>query len=300
MKLPRSWPNSSESMRPGGIAPQFTRRNGPEARRERAWIARATTSLPEPVSPSTSTGTSRPATSPTRSITGRRPEPAPTMVSPRSVRPSLESSAVRSASAASRTDDSARTRRSFSSAAAKGARSDSAIVSCAASKRRPRRATRSSTPRGSSGEGSGTASTSPSTPSGSRPGSLRRSTPAPACSSAPLRHQARSASRSSAPSSLRDGGAFSSASLGAVASVSTVRRARSSSRTESSASGSAAPSRGKIWSTACASSRCWQASLQISVSSGSVSDMTVAFDSGRAPETEYPQLICWTLDRPLL
>ena len=47
---------------PGGIAPQFTRRNGPCARRERTWIARATTSLPEPVSPRISTGTSDGAT----------------------------------------------------------------------------------------------------------------------------------------------------------------------------------------------------------------------------------------------
>src|SRR5439155_1569197 len=77
VKLPRSCPKSSESIRPGGTAPQFTRRNGPAARPERVWIARATTSLPDPVSPSTSTGTSSGATRPTPSITDASPAAEP-------------------------------------------------------------------------------------------------------------------------------------------------------------------------------------------------------------------------------
>ena len=40
MKLPRSWPNSSESTSPVGIAPQFTRTNG-RARAPRAGVNRA-------------------------------------------------------------------------------------------------------------------------------------------------------------------------------------------------------------------------------------------------------------------
>ena len=40
MKLPRSWPNSSESTSSGGIAPQLTRTNGPAAR-ARARVDRA-------------------------------------------------------------------------------------------------------------------------------------------------------------------------------------------------------------------------------------------------------------------
>ena len=38
MKLPRSWPNSSLSIRVGEMAPQFTGRNGFLLRRLRAWI----------------------------------------------------------------------------------------------------------------------------------------------------------------------------------------------------------------------------------------------------------------------
>ena len=41
------------------MAPQFTATNGPlAARRSRAWIARATSSLPVPLSPATSTDAS--------------------------------------------------------------------------------------------------------------------------------------------------------------------------------------------------------------------------------------------------
>ena len=40
------------------MAPQFTRMKGPRPCRTRLWMARAMTSLPEPVSPRDSTGTS--------------------------------------------------------------------------------------------------------------------------------------------------------------------------------------------------------------------------------------------------
>ena len=55
---PFSWPNSSDSSRFGGIAPQSTTRNGPVARVDARWIASAATPLPVPVSPSSSTVTS--------------------------------------------------------------------------------------------------------------------------------------------------------------------------------------------------------------------------------------------------
>ena len=55
---PFSCPNSSDSSRFGGIAPQSTTRNGPDARVDARWIASAATPLPVPVSPSSSTVTS--------------------------------------------------------------------------------------------------------------------------------------------------------------------------------------------------------------------------------------------------
>ena len=62
--------------------------NGRSARGEPLWIARATTSLPDPVSPKMSTGTSDLETNSIRSITPRRPLPTPTIVSPSFSRPS--------------------------------------------------------------------------------------------------------------------------------------------------------------------------------------------------------------------
>jgi hypothetical protein len=85
-----------------GIAPQLTRTTGPAARRERAWIERAMTSLPEPVSPKINTGASVGATCSTRSMTERRPAASPTTVSVMSWRSKRDSSARRSASSASR------------------------------------------------------------------------------------------------------------------------------------------------------------------------------------------------------
>ena len=51
VNAPFSWPNSSDSSSVSVSAPQFTLTNGPSARFERAWMARATSSLPVPDSP---------------------------------------------------------------------------------------------------------------------------------------------------------------------------------------------------------------------------------------------------------
>ena len=51
VKAPFSWPKSSLSIRSLEIAPQFTAMKGPAQRGERSWIARATSSLPVPLSP---------------------------------------------------------------------------------------------------------------------------------------------------------------------------------------------------------------------------------------------------------
>ena len=55
VKLPRAWPNSSVSSRLSAIAAQLMAMNGRLARAECAWIYRATTSLPTPLSPVSST-----------------------------------------------------------------------------------------------------------------------------------------------------------------------------------------------------------------------------------------------------
>ncbi len=51
MKAPRSCPNSSDSCSDIGIAAQLTGTNGELPRPDIVWIARATSSLPVPVSP---------------------------------------------------------------------------------------------------------------------------------------------------------------------------------------------------------------------------------------------------------
>ncbi len=51
VKLPRSWPNSSLSMRVAETAPQLTGRKGCLLARLSSWIVWATISLPVPVSP---------------------------------------------------------------------------------------------------------------------------------------------------------------------------------------------------------------------------------------------------------
>jgi hypothetical protein len=54
-KAPRTWPKSSLSTRPAEIAEQFTLTRGRSRRGLRSWMARATSSLPVPVSPRIST-----------------------------------------------------------------------------------------------------------------------------------------------------------------------------------------------------------------------------------------------------
>jgi len=55
VNAPRSWPNSSEAISVPGSAAQLTVISARSARRERRWMARATSSLPVPVSPVMST-----------------------------------------------------------------------------------------------------------------------------------------------------------------------------------------------------------------------------------------------------
>ena len=55
VKAPRAWPNSSDSSSDSVSAVQLTGTNGAPARGECVWMARATSSLPVPDSPSTST-----------------------------------------------------------------------------------------------------------------------------------------------------------------------------------------------------------------------------------------------------
>ena len=56
VNAPRAWPNSSPSISELASAAQSTTTNGPAARDDASWIARATSSLPVPVSPRISTG----------------------------------------------------------------------------------------------------------------------------------------------------------------------------------------------------------------------------------------------------
>ena len=62
MNEPFSWPNSSLSSSASGIAPQLIGTKGPAARAPSRWMACAASSLPVPLSPSTSTGASTVAT----------------------------------------------------------------------------------------------------------------------------------------------------------------------------------------------------------------------------------------------
>ena len=55
VKAPRTWPNSSDSSSVSGMAAQFTLMSGMRRSALRSWIARATSSLPVPVSPVMST-----------------------------------------------------------------------------------------------------------------------------------------------------------------------------------------------------------------------------------------------------
>ncbi len=62
VKLPRAWPKSSDSSIPSAIAPQSTAMNGPALCADAAWMARATSSFPVQLSPTTSTVASVSAT----------------------------------------------------------------------------------------------------------------------------------------------------------------------------------------------------------------------------------------------
>jgi len=55
VKAPFSWPNSSDSTSVSGIAATLTATKAWPRRSLRAWIARATSSLPVPLSPVIST-----------------------------------------------------------------------------------------------------------------------------------------------------------------------------------------------------------------------------------------------------
>ena len=55
VKAPFSWPKSSLSRIDSGRAAQLTATNGFPARGDLAWMARATSSLPVPLSPTMST-----------------------------------------------------------------------------------------------------------------------------------------------------------------------------------------------------------------------------------------------------
>ena len=79
VKAPRSCPNSSVSTSPSGSAAQFTLTRARFARGEAAWIARAMSSFPVPVSPVTSTVASVAATRATRSRTPRSAAELPMM-----------------------------------------------------------------------------------------------------------------------------------------------------------------------------------------------------------------------------
>jgi hypothetical protein len=70
VNAPFSWPKSSDAMSSRGIAAQLTLTKAPDARADRRWIARATSSLPVPVSPVISTVESLRATFATRASTG--------------------------------------------------------------------------------------------------------------------------------------------------------------------------------------------------------------------------------------
>ena len=77
VKEPFSWPNSSLSISSSGIAAQLTCTNVSSRRSELRWMARATSSLPTPLSPVMRTvafvGAARRIASPTFSSTGLRP-----------------------------------------------------------------------------------------------------------------------------------------------------------------------------------------------------------------------------------
>lgn len=137
------WPKSSESMSSWGMAPQFTRIKGPLDRGELSWIARATTSSPGPAQDEH--GVPERDTRAARSSTERRPPFAPMIPLVRASTESMKELDL-SASAASRSAMSSLSRRSFSSATARGSEQFASWASPSL-KRWPGRALSSSAPR---------------------------------------------------------------------------------------------------------------------------------------------------------
>ena len=119
VNAPRSYPNSSDSSSCSGSAAQFSATNGPRRRADARWMNRATTSLPVPDSPVSSTVVSVSATCVARLSTSRHSGDWPTT---RTV-PVFESSS----SASSRTRASSRSARACASATCRAA---SASCSC--------------------------------------------------------------------------------------------------------------------------------------------------------------------------
>ncbi len=107
---PASTPNSSSSKRAGFSVAQFSATNGPSARRERAWIMRAATSLPEPAGPVISTREPVGATrsTPERSADMAALSPVSPVSAPARRRSSAFSADSRAASSARRTTSSSR------------------------------------------------------------------------------------------------------------------------------------------------------------------------------------------------
>ena len=79
---PRTCPKSSLSSSASGTAAQLTATNGAFLRGPSAWMSRATSSFPVPVSPNTSTGVDVAATRRTSSFTARIPLLRPMRVPP--------------------------------------------------------------------------------------------------------------------------------------------------------------------------------------------------------------------------
>ena len=255
VKLPFSWPNSSESTSSAGMAPQLTRVKGPSARRERTCTARAMTSLPEPVSPRMSTGRSEPATISTRSITGARPPSPPTTASTNWLRPRRVSSDERSASAARRRAVSSRRRRSFSRAVAKGSRNSAHWRQTAASAGTPARRVTTRAPRAPGSPGRGTATRAVAWSASTR-GATAAGAGAPGCpvATCPASSQAANAAASAGDKVRRPSPA---APLPTATAVTPSRRSR---QTSSPARGSRPPSHAEAWPVNASRSRCRLAS----------------------------------------
>ena len=150
---PRSMPKSSDSSSVSGSAAQLMATNGLSARSLRAWIMRATSSLPVPLSPVRSTEIFDAATRETRSSTRRIAAESPTKSRPAAERPVSSSRRRFSSSSRSRSRVSRSRCRRFSIAMPHRPASDTRKRRSSSSKAAdpPRRASlsaRTSTPTG--------------------------------------------------------------------------------------------------------------------------------------------------------